>query len=189
MRTDFSLQSSLPDRSEVELRTAVHDSNLAFGNSFVRWFLSLLSGKHVYVEGNLYLSRYYLVGNGSGNKHELYLHILHDVDRYRWEHNHPWRWFLSLILRGWYRQDVFHANTGGHRSENIRWYSLFRGQRTYHAIRDLPRGPAWTLVLVSPKTSEQWGYWDKDRGVHVPDSDIEALHSHTIRFGSKHTVD
>lgn len=189
MKPEIDIRNSQPVVIKWPHELPVSHQNLEFGNGFVRWLLRFFSGKHIFVKNQLYLTRYYLVGDGSGKGIELYLHILHDVDRYRWTHNHPWRWFMSIVLHNTYKQDVLNTETGRRYSQHIRKFSRISGQSTYHAIRELPDGPVWTLFLASQKTGRRWGYWDEERAWHVPDEDIEANNSTTIRFGRKKIVD
>ena len=149
-----------------------------------------LSGKRIYLNGKPYLTRYYLLGDGSGKGYEVYLHHIQREDPYRWLHNHPWRWFLSIVLRGGYKQEVLQLpGEGPHKTQRVRFINLFRGQNRYHAITELPKKGAWTLVIVPPKMREsrRWGYWNEDAKVHEPDSGDESEGCETIRFGTKQT--
>lgn len=65
-------------------------------------------------------------------------------------HNHAGR-TLSLILKGGYweeRTDGFskHSYVAHRKPFRFNWLGL----RTFHAIRVLPKGTAWTLVLIWP---------------------------------------
>lgn len=159
----------------------------------VRWIdrlLKRLSGKQIYLDGRPYLTRYYLIGDGSGRRFELYLHRIQLKDPYRWLHNHPWHWFLSIVLSGHYSQKVLDLSSNTGRKEvHVRYCNLFRGKNRYHAISDVPERGVWTLVLVPPKSknSVRWGYWNEDSGVHEPDTGDTSSNCHTVRFGTKQT--
>lgn len=159
----------------------------------VRWvdrILKRLSGKQIFLNGKPYLTRYYLIGDGSGRRFELYLHFIQLKDPYRWLHNHPWRWFLSVVLRGHYTQQVLRPSSNvGRKNVHVRYMNLFRGKNRYHAISNVPEKGVWTLVLVPPKSrgSTRWGYWNEEDGVHEPDTGDASSNCDTVRFGSKQT--
>lgn len=136
---------------------------------WVRALLGQLPGKHIRLDGQDYLTRWMLKGDGSGRSWEVYIHHLQSVDVSRFLHNHPWPWFLALALAGYYRQDVLESETGDVRRETIRWWNFFRGQNRYHAIREISDGGVWTLVITSPRNGHKWGYWNSDRKLHVSD--------------------
>ena len=159
----------------------------------VRWidrFLTRFSGKQIFLDGRPYLTRYYLIGDGSGRHFELYLHHIQLKDPYRWLHNHPWRWFLSIVLVGHYTQQVLHlASNSGRKEVQVRYLNLFKGKNRYHAISDVPEKGVWTLVLVPPKLrgSIRWGYWNEENRVHEPDTGDASSDCCTVRFGPKQT--
>ncbi|MCY3857395.1 MAG: hypothetical protein OXG25_00615 [Gammaproteobacteria bacterium] len=172
--------------SEVSLASSVDPQP-------VSWFdhiLKKLSGKRIYLDGNPYLTRYYLIGDGSGRRSELYLHYIQLKDPYRWLHNHPWRWFLSIVVRGHYTQEVLRPSASTRRRRmRVRFVNLFLGRDRYHAIHDVPKKGVWTLVLVPPKSNdtERWGYWNEDEDVHEPDTGDDSVNCQTVRFGAKQT--
>lgn len=159
----------------------------------IRWIdriLKRLSGKRIYLDGNPYLTRYYLIGDGTGRRFELYLHYIQLKDPYRWLHNHPWHWFVSIVVRGHYTQEVLTPSSKASRRKiRVRFINLFMGKNRYHAIHDVPAKGVWTLVLVPPKSNdrERWGYWNEDDEVHEPDSGDDSSNCHTVRFGAKRT--
>ena len=159
----------------------------------VRWIEGILkrfSGKRIFLDGKPYLTRYYLVGDGSGRSFELYLHYIQLKDPYRWLHNHPWRWFLSIVLRGSYTQEVLCPATNPTRKTiRVRYLNLFRGANRYHAISDVPKQGVWTLVLVPPKSrgTLRWGYLNENDQIHEPDTGDSSSDCQTERFGPKRT--
>ena len=188
MSTKFFVDNALHPNHVLSQHPIVAKPEIQYGKGPIRWLLNKLSGKHVYIGGEPYLTRYYLIGDGKGARLELYLHILHHVDTERWCHNHPWKWFVSVILLHGYVQRVVDAKSGSSKLQRIRRISWFHGLRRYHSICDLPKGPAWTLVLASAKMGHRWGYWDEERKLHIPDDRVESTQSKTVRFGRKHTV-
>ena len=152
--------------------------------------LKRLSGKQIFLNGEPYLTRFYLIGDGSGRRFELYLHHIQLKDPYRWLHNHPWSWFLSVVLRGHYFQQVIDPSRSVSReTSRVSFFNLFRGKQRYHAITNVPDSGVWTLVLVPPKTRHgiRWGYWNEDEKIHEPDTRDMSGNCHTVRFGPKQT--
>lgn len=173
-------------RNALSYRPTPKKSPRQTKNRLLKWFLRNTSGKTIFVYDEPYLTRYYLFGNGSGKSFEVYVHHMHKVDEFRWLHNHPWRWFLSIVLAGSYRQETLDRRTGSSRHQHIRRLNLFRRFERYHAIRELPRGTAWTLVIVPPKCHDyEWGYWDSENGCHVADETIGHESARTKTFGKK----
>ena len=158
--------------------------------SLAHRILKIFSGKTIIIHNRLYLTRYYLLGNGDGRHMEVYLHHMHDVDRFRWLHNHPWRWFLSIILVGSYKQKLFDSERNTEDFQHLRWFNFFRGVHRYHSINELPRGHAWTLVFVPKKSkAKDWGYWDSDQKKHVADDIIGHESARIEMFGRKTLID
>lgn len=170
--------SNIPEGSNSEIREK--------NESFVHRILKRFGGKTIYVHDHRYLTRYYLLGDGSGKGFEIYVHHMHDVDSFRWLHNHPWQWFLSFVVSKSYIQDVFDQSTNLRKQQHIRWFNLFRGLHRYHAIRKLPNNEAWTVVLTPPKLQNyEWGYWDEEHQLHIEDVSIGHESARTEIFGSK----
>ncbi|MXW54862.1 MAG: hypothetical protein F4X44_04335 [Gammaproteobacteria bacterium] len=178
--TQLSLRGALGNQSSPE------ETSNPSKKSFLNWLLQKTSGKTIYVYDEPYLTRYYLLGNGSGKSFEIYVHHMHKIDEFRWLHNHPWRWFLSIVLSGSYWQETLNCRNGKHKHEHIRRLNLFRKLDQYHAIRELPKGTAWTLVVVPPKQHDhQWGYWDTETSCHISDETIGHESARTETFGRK----
>ena len=184
--TELQMRRSVAPATE---QREVSNSKLRTSTLLQR-LLRRTSGKTIYVYGEPYLTRYYLVGNGSGRGFEVYVHNMHKVDQFRWLHNHPWNWFLSIVLSGYYVQDIFNRRTNHSKKQNIRLVNLFRGLHRYHAIRELPKGEAWTLVLVPPKKKAfEWGYWNPESQSHIQDNEIGHESARTETFGKKVLLD
>ncbi len=156
--------------------------------SICQRFLNCLTGKRIFVDGRLYMTRWHIRGDGSGKGWELYVHQLQQPDSYRWLHNHPWSWFLTFVISGGYEQEILDLDTNEKRKQRISGFSLFRGQRKYHSIRKLPKGNAWTLVIVPPKNGYIWGYWNEDTNEHVPNESVIDASTYTVEFGPHQTM-
>ena len=152
-----------------------------------------ISGRCIYIDNEPYLTRYYLWGNGSGKGLEVYFHFLHKPDQERWLHNHPWKWFFSIVLKGHYIQSVIepHSTHPERRIERIRFFNFFRNTERYHSISEVAKGGTWTLVIVPPKTQSQqpWGYWNEETKTHEPDDGLPNPNTETVKFGPKHLYD
>lgn len=100
----------------------------------------------------------------------LYLHRFHVSDLDRELHNHPWKWALSFILSGGYREDrriltgiwVDSIETKAVRPFRFNWITC----ETFHRV-ELVDEDAWSLILVGPKFGG-WGFWDAVTGVFTP---------------------
>ncbi len=146
-----------------------------------------------------YLSRYYLRGrpymedgsspyNDSGNPKVdaifpkgigIYIHRFHQSDGDRALHNHPWRWAISLILAGGYKEERRvsspHASTadGRWREEmTVETFEYHPGDlniltsETFHRV-DLFEEDAWSLFVVGPKFSH-WAFWNRVSSEMIP---------------------
>jgi hypothetical protein len=79
------------------------------------------------------------------------LHFFHRPDSDRHLHNHPWRWSLSIILRGSYTEE----RLGREGTRRVRWFN-FITDRDYHRIQEL-HGEVWTLFITGRRT-QGWGF-------------------------------
>ena len=177
---------SYPLKRAVLRETESNQTPLLRATRLFQRLLRRASGKTIYIYGKPYLTRYYLLGDGSGKGPEVYVHHMHQIDDFRWLHNHPWCWFLSIMLAGSYLQETFNRKSRREKTVHIRRFNLFRGFNLYHAIRELPQGEAWTFVVVPPKTrTYEWGYWDPQSNLHVEDAKIGHESAQIKTFGSK----
>lgn len=127
-----------------------------------------------------YLSRYYVTPgprmpdgsspwNATGGPREgivwpqrelgVYLHRFHRGDDDQELHNHPWKWAVSFILAGGYREE---RRTKDDRVETRVVLpgdvNVIRGD-DFHRV-DLLEEDAWSLFIAGPKASS-WGFWDR----------------------------
>lgn len=97
----------------------------------------------------------------------VYLHkiILDDLGRPL--HDHPWA-FLSVILKGWYREE-FKSSPDAESTYHKwgRWSAHRMPLRAFHGITQVGEG-TWTLVLTGPRrqvwgflTPEGWQPWNE----------------------------
>lgn len=78
-------------------------------------------------------------------------------------HNHPFKWALSIVLRGAYTEEVLQAD--GRVTLHLRRWLNWIPAAKYHRIVDL-HGDVWTLFLTGPRV-QSWGFWVHGEG-HVP---------------------
>ena len=106
----------------------------------------------------------------------VYVHAIRRADSDRHLHNHPWRRFTTVILRGGYDEavpagDPFGADSP-RRMRTWRQASMHAVRLgDYHAIARLHRTPTWTVMLVGRRCSD-WGY--ATPAGHVPHEEYHA---------------
>lgn len=115
--------------------------------------------------GRPYLERYFVCAFFGIR---LYLHRFVGSDPDRGLHDHPWRWAMSIILRGWY----YEATRQGMRK--VRWLNFLTGD-TFHRVILWPPGTqgdvydyvtpseVWSLFIVPAKDVKPWGFL-RDQG-------------------------
>jgi hypothetical protein len=98
-----------------------------------------------------------------------FLHHIRRGDE-AWElHNHPWRWWVSIVLSGGYREERLERGWAGVRIRVLRPGSInFMTDSAFHRIDVLDeRRGCWTLFLHGPK-SQGWGFLDRDTRQFLP---------------------
>lgn len=140
---------------------------------FLEFIAARLPVRMIYVDGKEYLRRLYICGSlptkyWPGVKPRLgwlpwtlYLHEFYAPDRDRNLHSHPWKWAVSLILAGWYREQVLAADKQLVNLRKAGRVNVIR-QTTFHRIQSISHlVRPWTLFLAGPKAST-WGFVDPD---------------------------
>lgn len=108
---------------------------------------------------NRYLSRFYLIGSRGSRWFSAALHHFHRGDSDEHLHNHPWSWFVSIVLLGGYWEQT----EDGWRYRR-QFDIAFRFGRFFHRVELDPRaGDVWTLFIMGRKLGS-WGFLT-DRGV------------------------
>ncbi len=107
------------------------------------------------------------------------LHRIYRPDQQRELHDHPWS-FFSVILRGWYEEnipcpiDVCQGPEVAHIvSRCVRWWN-WKPAEGRHSIRHVSRTPVWTLVFTGPRR-RIWGFWVDGGTRFVPWNEYEKL--------------
>lgn len=98
----------------------------------------------------------------------VYIHYIAKSDEDKHPHNHPWN-FTSIILKGGYKETVWHKNMLKKLPENeealwtkkyIRtiWNNIINDRYAgdYHKIELIK--PTWTLVFTGRRLNDDWGY-------------------------------
>lgn len=119
-------------------------------------------------EGDSYLSRYLLFQVGDI---AVQLHKFHRGDQDVELHNHPWKWAVSLILAGGYREErkIGESNGANVWTKTFRPGSinLLRGD-AFHRVDMLDAQiGCWTLFVSGPKT-QSWSFWNRKTGELTP---------------------
>jgi hypothetical protein len=122
-------------------------------------------------KSNPYMLRWFVWLRNS--KLNLYLHKFLRDDDDRTLHDHPW-WFVSIILKGSYREIVPHSPRPKGLHQSVNWPKFAELVRTrfsvafcsathrHRVILDRDEFgrliPCWTLVLTGPRIRD-WGFW------------------------------
>ncbi len=94
------------------------------------------------------------------------LHWIHKPDPEPYLHDHPVS-FLSIILKGWYKEFVPDYFEGFWRIVARRWFNWVRAT-DQHSISYVSPGGALTLCFMGPKTRE-WGFHTPEGWVYWRD--------------------
>ena len=96
---------------------------------------------------------------------QVRLHHFHRPDVGPHLHNHPFRWAISIVLSGSYRETRFRVGSAPV-DRNVRHFNVLT-DRDYHMIQQL-HGDVWTLFVVGPRV-QQWGFLVNGRHVDSHD--------------------
>ena len=87
----------------------------------------------------------------------IYIHKICKSDEEKHHHDHPWA-FISFVILGGYKEEVFPANTFGFYNRICRPGSIvYHKAKDFHKITLLKKS-AWTLVFVGKRSHDPWGY-------------------------------
>lgn len=127
-----------------------------------------------------YLTRHFLTEGAAAtegmDRHDdnvprwgLYLHHFHASDDGAELHNHPWKWAVSLVLKGGYSEERCYGCKAYYvlRRAVKPWRLNFLRGDTFHRVDLRPGQDAWTLFLVGPIT-QSWGFWDRNTWKFTP---------------------
>lgn len=132
--------------------------------------------RQIIIDGELYLSRWYLFGDTATVKYvkvrprlawlpfTVYLHCFHRSDADPDLHNHPWNAW-SLILKGRYREKY---RAGQSIKERLRRrFSFARISHDHFHRVEILTPKVWTLFVVG-KFVKDWGFWDRTTNKVIP---------------------
>jgi hypothetical protein len=123
----------------------------------------------IHTRGDLYLTRWFLLGTSTSEGRRIYLHFFHRSDSDRALHDHPWP-FTSLVLWPGYFEwtDEPTRRICSIAIQRPTWYgplSILRRRATWrHRVQLLPGRNCWTLVWVGKK-ERSWGFHCERRWV------------------------
>lgn len=128
------------------------------------------------IEGAPYLERYSL---GKLFGVTFYLHRFVGKDAERHVHDHPWAWARSIVLAGWYEEEVVVAldiNQGWiSKFRIVGWYNRIT-EGTFHRILYTTPG-TWTLFFHGARGDRSWGFLKKIEKPYVrSEQDIGTLY-------------
>lgn len=103
----------------------------------------------------------------------ILFHRINRPDNQRELHDHPWS-FFSIVLRGWYGENVPRPG-GGQQYKKRRWWNFKRAE-SRHSIRFVSRKPVVTLVFTGPRR-RKWGFWVDGGTRFVPFDEYERLNN------------
>jgi hypothetical protein len=119
--------------------------------------------------GDPYLYKFLVWQSGEGrDTWRVHLHRFVRSDADRELHNHPWRWAVSLILAGGYREEYRTVEA----KPQVAWQTKRPGSinvvlpSTFHRV-DLLEHDCWTLFVSGPVV-QSWGFWDRFTGAFTP---------------------
>ena len=121
-------------------------------------------------DGGVYLRRWRL---WQGRFFSIYLHWVSRPDAGRCPHDHPWP-FWSLVLWGWYVEEVFALESDAVLVRRRLWSLAHRTAYHVHRIAAVSRGGVVTLLVVGSRL-RRWGFIGKGgRWVPHDERDPEA---------------
>jgi len=119
---------------------------------FLYWLSGRLPCRIISDDGTPYLERYY-VCTVFGVR--VYLHRFVGSDPDRGLHDHPWPWAFSLVLSGWYIEELRRAS----KFRTVRWINFLTGDTFHRVILPHGRRDTWTLFAHRAKVVKEWGFW------------------------------
>lgn len=117
--------------------------------ALLMWITSFLPARVISDNGQPYLERYY-IGTILGVR--IYLHRFVGSDPDRGVHDHPWAWARSIVLAGWYWEEL---RTG---TRQVRWFNSLTGDTFHRIIKPEGMPDVWTLFYHKGGDVKPWGF-------------------------------
>lgn len=129
----------------------------------VKCLASKLPSTTISVKGTPYLTRHYVLLK-DWKFFNIYIHHFHTSDQGDELHNHPWKWALSYIVSGGYKEEF---------RKNDEVYMRVVLPNTFHTVKhnvfhrvDLfdTKNGAWSIFFAGPRITKrpEWGFWDRN---------------------------
>lgn len=116
-------------------------------------------------DGQPYLTRYYIFRKPVSWLPSIYLHEFHSSDEDVELHSHPWKYSISFLLFGKYKEYIREKHHSV-KSRVLRSGNFnFVRHDKFHRI-DLLTSSVWTLFISGPKVSD-WGFWNQETGEYL----------------------
>jgi hypothetical protein len=120
---------------------------------FVEWLLTVLRVERHDIGrvGDVYLTRWVLLGTRYGPGHKVFLHLFRRSDSAEALHNHPFAFWSLVLWPGYYE----------HTPSGRRWHGplslLRRPAAWFHRVELAPGRGCWTLVWAGERV-QSWGF-------------------------------
>lgn len=118
---------------------------------FLLWLTARMPVEVITQDNRPYMERYYV---GRLGKNEFFLHRFLASDPDRGLHDHPYAWSWSLVLVGWYMEEL--RGRVGIRTAVVKRFNWIAADKFHRVI--LPLGTeVWTLFAHGPRV-KSWGF-------------------------------
>jgi len=142
--------------------------------SFGRWLFNHWPSFTIKKDGIPYLTRFYVFLRDwiYGN---IFVHFFHrsdmdlGVNGLGLLHNHPFRWSVSFVLSGGYREER-RAADGTVYTRIIKPFSFnWISKDVFHRVDllDEKKG-CWSIFLTGSRKNMTWGFWDRVTKEYIP---------------------
>lgn len=121
--------------------------------SVLLWLTARLPCRLIADRGLVFLERYFVARIFGAT---IYVHRFVASDPDRGLHDHPWDWSFSLMLSGWYYEQL------RNRMRRVRWFNWLSGDRFHRVVLPVESYPLRDhlgnvlKIVRSPKPQECW---------------------------------
>lgn len=135
-------------------------------SSILKWIAkNILPETTIFVDGKAYLTRYYVL-LADWSWCNIYIHHFHMSDQKEELHSHPWKYAISYILEGGYREEVRYTGSNNVRKPEYKFpgdINIVKPNRFHRVdMLDLDNG-AWTLFFTGRRIKHEptWLFWNR----------------------------
>jgi hypothetical protein len=145
-----------------------------------KWFFDHWPSFTISKDGIPYLTRFYVLLRDwvYGN---IFVHFFHrsdmdmGVNGLGLLHNHPFRWSVSFIIAGGYREERRDLN-GVVYTRLVKPFTFnFISNDVFHRVDllDEKKG-CWSIFITGSRKDSSWGFWDRTTNVFTPWKEVEG---------------